>query len=293
VGGNVVGLIGVVLDGVEAIQAFQARDYRAAWGDVASGMTLLAVLAVAEFVIPIFTDGVGLVLVLLAFAIVSWFGPDVAKGLVEGNYDPLGGLGSNIESALDLIYAPDIYVTNATGGPVAAQLTLRTAGAGDINPPWNAGTWNVVAEPDGSLEANGARLSHLHYDLETVTSWQRQAGWRISRQKFSTWARQVLPAYGFSPAAVDGFVQTWAGLEQGSGDLDVYPQPRTLVDRLEPMQVQPPSATTRRVWFLFSPVGGASVPQPAQPRADPAGPIDVQEWGVVFDPGAYQAGSPP
>jgi hypothetical protein len=103
----------------------------------------------------------------------------------------------------------------------------------------------------------------------------------------------VLPMYGFSPAAVDGFIRAWAGLEQGSGDLDVYPQPRTLVDRLEPMQVQPASASSRRVWFLFSQVGGASVPQPAQPQASPAGPIDVQEWGVVFDPDAYQAGSPP
>jgi hypothetical protein len=103
----------------------------------------------------------------------------------------------------------------------------------------------------------------------------------------------VLPEYGFSPAAVDGFVQAWAGLEQGSGDLDVYPQPRVLVDRLEPMQVQPTTATTRRVWFLISPVGGESVPRPAQPQAAPAAAIDVQEWGVVFDPGAYQAGSPP
>jgi hypothetical protein len=143
------------------------------------------------------------------------------------------------------------------------------------------------------LEAEGARLSHLHYDLETVNSWQRQTGWRISRQELPAWARQVLPMYGFSPAAVDGFVQAWAGLEQGGGDLDVYPQPRTLVERLEPMQVEPASASTRRVWFLFSPVLGESVPQLARPQAAPVGPIDVQEWGVVFDPGAYQAGSSP
>jgi hypothetical protein len=184
-------------------------------------------------------------------------------------------------------------VTNATGSPAAVQLSLRTSGTFDVSPPWNAGTWNVVAEPDGSLAMDGARLSHLHYDLQTVSGWQRQTGWRISRQEFPTWARRVLPMYGFSPAAVDGFIRAWAGLEQGSGDLDVYPQPRTLVDRLEPMQVQPASASSRRVWFLFSQVGGASVPQPAQPQASPAGPIDVQEWGVVFDPDAYQAGSPP
>jgi hypothetical protein len=103
----------------------------------------------------------------------------------------------------------------------------------------------------------------------------------------------VLPAYGFSQDAVQGFVQTWAGLEQGSGDLDVYPQPRSLVDRLEPMQVQPTTASTRRVWFLFSAAEGESTPQATQPHADPTSPLDVQEWGVVFDPGAYQAGSPP
>jgi hypothetical protein len=293
VGGNVVGVIGATVDFVEAGQAIQAGDTRAAIGDFAAGATLLAVLAVAEFVIPIFTDGVGLVLVLLAFAAVSWFGPDLAKGLAEGTYDQVGGHASNIESAPDLICAPDIYVTNATGSPASVQLNLRTAGAFDVSPPWNSGSWNVVAVPDGSLEADGARLSHLHYQLETVASWQRQTGWKISRQDFASWARQVLPAYGFSPPAVDGFVLAWAGLEQGSGDLDVYPQSRTLVDRLEPMQMQPSAASSRRVWFLFSPAAGASTPQPAQPQADPLAPIDVQEWGAVFDPGAYQAESPP
>jgi hypothetical protein len=83
VGGNVVGLIRVVLDGVDAVQAFQAGDTRTAAGDVASGMTLLAVLAVAEFVLPLIADGVGLVLALAAIAIVSWAGPELARGGAE------------------------------------------------------------------------------------------------------------------------------------------------------------------------------------------------------------------
>src|SRR5205823_6109783 len=99
---------------------------------------------------------------------------------------------------------------------------------------------------------------------------------------------------GFDAAAVEGFVQAWAGLEQGSGDLYVYPQPRDVIDRLEPMEVRPASASSRRVWFLFSPAAtDAGTPQPPQPGAEPRHDLDVEEWGVVFDPGAYQAGSPP
>ena len=67
-------------------------------------------------------------------------------------------------------------MTVRTGSPVALSLRLRTAGTFDVSPPWDSGTWNVVVEPDGSLEADGVRLSHLHYDLETVASWQRQSG---------------------------------------------------------------------------------------------------------------------
>jgi hypothetical protein len=151
----------------------------------------------------------------------------------------------------------------------------------------------VTVEPDGSLEVDGAQPSHLHYQLDTVADWQRRTGWRIARSDFAAWARRVLPAYGFSPAATEGFVNAWSGLEQGAGDLDVYPQPRAVVDRLEPMQVQPLSASSRRVWFLFSPAVGEGVPQPVHPEAAPAAGIDVQEWGVVFDPGAYQAGGMP
>jgi hypothetical protein len=296
VGGWVVGLVGASLDAIEAAQAFATGDKRTGYGDAVSAATLLATLFLTDFVIGFaitVANGVGFLVAFAGMIALNWLGPSLAKALTEWSYDQITGHGSNVDSPFAEVFAPDIYVTNGTGGQVAVTLQLRTAGTFDVSPAWDMGTWNAVVEPDGSLEVDGAHLSHLHYDLETVPGWQRQSGWRISRQDFPAWARKVLPAYGFNQAAVDGFVQAWAGLAEGSGDLDVYPQPRTMVDQLEPMHVQPSTASTRRVWFLFSPAGGESTPQVAQPHADPASQVDVQEWGVVFDPGAYQTGSSP
>jgi hypothetical protein len=293
VGGYVLGIAAIALDGIEAFQALQAGDRRAAFGDFAAGLAMLVILLLTAPVLGLATGGLGFVVLFLVWAGVTWAGPPLVKWLAEWLYGKAVGDDSNIESPFADLFAPDIYVTNTTGRAEVVRLQLDTVGAFDINPPWDSGTWNVIADPDGWLEADGARWSHLHYQLKTVAGWQRETGWRISRQDFAAWARRTLPLYGFSPAAVEGFVQAWSGLEQGDGDLDVFPQSRATVDRLGPLTIQPSTVSSRRVWFLFAPAEGESAPRPLEPHAEPSAAIDVQEWGVVFDPGAYLAGSPP
>jgi hypothetical protein len=94
-------------------------------------------------------DGVGLVVAIVGMAFLSWAGPPLVEFLVELAYNHATGDQSNIESPFAELFAPDIYVTSATGGPVPVQLSLRTAGASDVSPAWNAGSWNVVPSRTG------------------------------------------------------------------------------------------------------------------------------------------------
>lgn len=195
----------------------------------------------------------------------------------------IGGVGPNIEGtggANDL-YAPDVFVVNGTGHDVALELELGTTGAHDIVPAWRDGTWNVVAHPDGNLTVGTLAVPYLHYELYTASRWQTSSGWVIPRADFPGWAAGTLPRYGFSPAAVASFVRTWADVASGTGKIAVYPQTGAVVEDAEPLAVTGNTVTVRRVWFLIGPAPPAEPVTPA-PVDPPAGPVDVQEWGVVF-----------
>ena len=199
----------------------------------------------------------------------------------------IGGVGSNIEGtggANDL-YAPDVFVVNGTGHDVALSVRLPLPGTHDVVPAWDGGTWTALSRPDGSLIVAGQRVPYLHYELQTTARWQTATGWSIQRSALRSWALTVLPAYGFSPAAVAAFQRTWSSLAEGSGQLYLYPQTGITLDSTEPLTVSGAAATVRRVWFLVdTPGAGGAAPVPPVPEAPPAGPIDVQEWGLVFGP---------
>lgn len=278
-------------------------NYWGAAGDAVTGLLTIGTLSfVADFAaVGSMFGPVGTILGAALGLGLSLFLPGYFGCLVQGKsaadcrdsvWAPYKRWLDNLESIFSDIYAPDIYVENHTGQPQPIQVRLSPLGTHDVNPAWDHGLWQGTVSPDGTLEVGGADQTHLHYETLTAGDWQTGSGWVIPRAAFEGWARQVLPEYGFSPAAVEGFVTTWQGLETGPGRIAIYPQAQALIDRVQPIEVQPASATVQRVWFLVAPAqGDAALAAPAIPAKTPSG-IEVEEWGMLFARGAMVGATP-
>ena len=199
-----------------------------------------------------------------------------------------------LEAIFADLFAPDIYVDNATGRDQRVTVQLATQGTHDVRPAWTsaAGLWNATAHPNGSLTVGGASTAELHYQLLGPAPFQRSAGWVVPRTGFAQWARTTLPRYGFDAQAVAGFVSSWAELAAGGGSIDISPQSGPLLDRLEPLAVTSSAgaASVRRVWFVISPAQAGQQVATPQVVDVPHSPIDVEEWGILLDRGADPVG---
>jgi hypothetical protein len=290
--GKVFGWAGMALGIVNFVADVGNGDYPAAlhagadtaWGGmllfggsaaIADAVTSVAVALLPEAALAA-VPAAPAIIAIVAIVLVSW------------------AVATILEAIFADLFAPDIYVDNATGRDVDVGVRLATQGTHDVRPAWSggAGVWNATAHSDGTLTVGGAAVGQLHYQLLGPVPFQRSAGWVVPRTGFVQWARAVLPRYGFDAQAVAGFISSWAELADGGGSIDIYPQTGALLDRLEPLAVTSSAGvpSVRRVWFVISPA--VTGPQPAPPQVVdlPHAAIDVEEWGILLDRGADPVG---
>jgi len=300
-GSDAFGVVGVAIGGVGVVNDLVQGNYQGATTGIISttlnvytGMALEPVDLVIIEGSAVLGDGPGIVLGVVAVvalnvgagAGVTWVSQELSAGVFAGI--------AWLESSLFDIYAPDVFVDNATGRTQDLEVSVGTQGTYDVRPGFTdaaRGSWSVASEPAGGLVVGGVPVADLHYEMSTAARWQYARGWTVPRAGFAQWAASTLAAYGFDRTAIGSFERTWSGFALGGGDLAVYPQSGALLQSVEPMRVSPPSASVGRVWFVVEPSpGGHLVPPVIAPRQRRA--LDVEEWGVVPTLGAYEGSLP-
>ena len=310
--GSLGGYVGVGLSVIGAINAFERGDTREGLANVASAAGSLALSSATKAGAAAGAPfgPIGILVGALLGAGAAYAIPIIAGCLVRGTsagacadkavqdlkdslffLDPRWFL-PNIEALISDIFEPDIYIENHTGAAQSLSVHVAPDRTYDVAPAWSDGTWQVEVSTQGAITAGGRPVTALHYETRAAAPWQTSSGWRIQRSDLSAWAQATLPAYGFSPQAVAGFIRSWAFVGEGGGMIDIYPQDRAVIDRVQPMSVDMKGASIQREWFLIASADDAPIPTVPTIEAKVPAAIEIEEWGVLFGHGGRPEVSP-
>lgn len=144
-------------------------------------------------------------------------------------------------------------------------------------------SWQVTAQPGGSLTVDGEEYGFLFYESDTSSQYmQRNEGWIIEPETKEQQLSEIAAQYAFNKQETEDFVTFWCARLENDISYIMYPQHTETIDALMPVDISPAPDSIFRVWFLFDPISEDVVPPP-EPETEPierAG-FTVTEWGGI------------
>ena len=144
-------------------------------------------------------------------------------------------------------------------------------------------SWQVTAQPGGSLTVDGEEYGFLFYESDTSSQYmQRNEGWIIHPETRERQLSETAAQYAFNKQETEDFVTFWSARLENDTSYIMYPQHTETIDALMPVDISPAPDSIFRVWFLFDPISEDVVPPP-EPETEPierAG-FTVTEWGGI------------
>lgn len=178
------------------------------------------------------------------------------------------------------VYKPNIYLYPTS--VIDVNVTFSEPNLLTItDPPYENG-WNVMAQPDGTLNACSGEYSYLFYESLTYPGYyQKDEGFVIPSGKRRETFTDILKAYGLNDREINDFCDFWCKKLDDGKDYAMYPQLTETIDRTMPVTISPAPDSSFRIWFVFS---EGEIPQKtSNPIPFERNGFVMVEWGGLFD----------
>ncbi len=146
--------------------------------------------------------------------------------------------------------------------------------------PDYSGSWEVTAEPDGTLDGV---YGFLFYEaLVQPVFFQTEEGWKLVADSREETFEAILDLYGFNSQEKKDFIEFWQSKLDPDTEYIMYPQETAVIDRVMPIDVDPKPASAYRIWFYFIPDEGLNVPEPEDTETILRNSTTLVEWGGMY-----------
>lgn len=149
-------------------------------------------------------------------------------------------------------------------------------------PDYNSSTgWNVIANPDGIIEANNNRYPYLYYESKVPDSkiTKPQNGYVVTQNELSQLFQTLLPKLGLNNKEMKEFTDYWTKALPHSPYYFVGIMEKESIDQIEPLDINPSPDSIIRVRLYFEMLEKSiSVKQPVITTPQRNG-FTVVEWG--------------
>ncbi len=189
----------------------------------------------------------------------------------------------------EIIYvdAPNVYLYPE----VATTVRVRIGEPGTLTasePPYPAGGWRVIAEPDGLLRNRRGEWDFLFYERTVVPGqFQYESGWCVDGRTAQASMEDAMADLGFNAPEIWDFADYWDENFPSAEVITVYPQ----LSDLPRLDIRPAPDQILRAWFVVS-EGCARVDAPVWEAFHRSGYV-ASEWGVVVDTSLDRIGPVP
>lgn len=194
---------------------------------------------------------------------------------------PFGGLYLVVRQDLQrpLAAEPILYASADARTP----LSIRFGGDLELRGtrPITEDGWDVVVRPDGYLEHDGALWDRLFWDGMNGRFPEPEQGWVVPGPSLETFLRELLFDRGFRGRAIDQAMEAWLPTVEGAAWVRVGYHPRSSIDQLAPLALDPVPDTFERVLIELRPLDEpVSIVPPVLAPVKRQGLV-VVEWGYV------------
>lgn len=152
-------------------------------------------------------------------------------------------------------------------------------------PQYPTGGWYFTAFPNGNLLYKEKIYPYIYWDAAIPNNLitRPQTGYSIAYNNLHGFLTTLLPALGLNQKETTEFITYWTRQLPGSKYYFIGIVPRSQIDILAPLSINPPPESLLRITLYFQPLNEKiNVPAPQIKPFTRKG-FTVIEWGAIFD----------